>query len=337
MRFSQKSDRYTIIKSLQRSTRKLSLISSYLRKWEPSKALIIVKSSTPDIFSAGTDQKALVRGGLDAAFDYYRAQYRLAHLIGSYARPYVSIWNGLTQGSGLGLSVHGHYRVATERTVFAMPEVRLGSAPDAGASYFLSRLEGRLGMYLALTGTEVRGIDVQKCGIATHYCPEEQLPHLERRLISSCNPADVARVMACYCPKSGTPHALSRYMDQINIYFDAETVDAMVAFLRRDETDWSRRTLLEFKLAAPTSLKVAHRQINAGKSLNLIDCMRMDYRVACRQMDAGDFTEGVRALIIDRDFAPKWRVQKLEDVHEERIKRFFEPFAKVKEELQPIR
>lgn len=313
-----------------------SLIASYLRKWERSKALILMKSSTPNIFSAGTNQKDLVRGHIETAYEYYRNQYQLAHLIGTYEKPYISIWNGLTQGSGLGLSVHGHYRVATEKTVFTMPEVRLGSVPDAGASYFLSRLEGRLGMYLGLTGTEVHGIDVQKCGIATHFCLEEQLPQLERRLISSCNNADIARVMAKYCPKSGM-HALSRYMDQINIYFDADSVDSMVAFLKRDETEWSRRTLQEFNLASPTSLKVAHRQITAGKSLNLLDCMRMDYRIACRQLDAGEFSEGVRALIIDRDFNPKWTVPKLLDVNEERIQRFFQPFAKARDELQPIR
>lgn len=316
----------------------ISLIASYLRKWEPTKAVVIVKSSSPDVFSIGTNRRALVEGHIETAYEFYREQYRLAHLIGSYEIPYVALMNGLTMGCGLGLAVQGKYRVATERTAFRMPDVAIGTVPDAGASYFLSRLEGRFGLYLGMTGTWVRGRDTQKSNIATHYCEADKLPQLERQLISCCSNADVARVMAKYYPPdTKTAHSLSRYMEQINLIFDADSVDSIVSFLKRDETDWSRQTLLEFKSAAPTSLKVAHRQIKAGQNLNLLDCMKMDYRVSCREMDEGDFTEGVRSQLIDKDNRPKWKVARIEDVTEAHIRRFFEPFPSPRDELRPIR
>lgn len=315
-----------------------SKIIVYLRKWERTKAVVIVKSASPEVFSNGTDHRNLAYGDLQLGTEYFRTQFQLAHLVNTYRKPYVALLNGLTRGSGLSVALNGQYRVATEHTDFRVPELTLGLPLDGGSSYVLSRLGGRLGMYLGLTGTPVQGRDAHRCGVATHFCADDELPRLERDKTTCCREADVQRVLDAYTPEAEqrSVHALSRYTEQINLFFDAGNIDEMVASLKRDETEWSRRTLAEFKEAAPIALKVAHRQMRVARCLGICDALKMDFRLAVRALSDGHFCEGVRARIVDED-RPKWRLPCLEKVTEQHIQKFFDPFPRAREELKLLR
>lgn len=129
-----------------------------LIKWQDTKSLVIVKGAGEKAFCAGGDVKGLVEAGdVDAGKKFFRNEYISNHLIGTYKIPYVALIDGVTMGGGVGISIHGKYRIATERTLFAMPETAIGLFPDVGGSYFLPRLQGKLGLYLGLTGFRLKG------------------------------------------------------------------------------------------------------------------------------------------------------------------------------------
>lgn len=215
-----------------------------MSKWESTKSLVIVKSNMEKSFCAGGDVRALVEEPPANGERFFREEYTLNHLIGTYRIPYVALISGITMGGGVGISVHGRYRVATEKTMFAMPETLIGLFPDVGGSHFLPRLTGALGMYLGLTGFRLKGRDVQRAGIATHFCESERLPELEAALIDCGSSADVDRVLAKFCPadSSGT-FILANHMAKINACFQADTVEGILNNLQCDGSDWAKETL----------------------------------------------------------------------------------------------
>ncbi|XP_055940534.1 3-hydroxyisobutyryl-CoA hydrolase, mitochondrial-like [Argiope bruennichi] len=314
-----------------------------LKVWEsdPAVKLVIVKSSGDRAFCAGGDVRALVEaykaGQPTLAEDFFREEYQLNNLIGTLQIPYVALIDGITMGGGIGISVHGAYRVCTERTVCAMPEAAIGFFPDVGGSYFLPKLPGKIGLFLALTGYRLQGRDVFKAGIATHFVDTKSLKNLETDLMRLENPTlgDIDRILLKHQEQCEVDYkkefALKPVMGKMNTVFAADSVEKIMEALQKEGSEWSRKQYDIMKKLSPTSLKVAFQQLKRGANMTLQDNLKMEYRLCQRFMADHDFHDGVRAVLIDKDNKPNWKPATLEEVSEEKIESYFKPLPNDKE------
>lgn len=223
------------------------------------------------------------------------------NLIGSLSIPYVALIDGVCMGSGAGLSVHAPFRIVTERAIFAMPETAIGFFPDVGASHFLSRLPGKLGAYIGLTGSRITGRDIFKAGVGTHFVPSDKLEFLEAELLrlNRCDILTIDNICSKYQEQWEFEYkkefGLKPFIGRINSAFAADTVEEIVANLKKDTSGFGKRTLETLNQRCPLSLKVTLEQIRRGASMTLPEALRMEYRIAVRIMERDDFYEGVRA------------------------------------------
>ncbi|XP_035296831.1 3-hydroxyisobutyryl-CoA hydrolase, mitochondrial isoform X5 [Cricetulus griseus] len=277
-----------------------------LKKWEqdPETFLIIIKGAGGKAFCAGGDIKAISEAKntrQNLTRDFFREEYILNNAIASCQKPYVALIDGITMGGGVGLSVHGRFRVATERSLFAMPETGIGLFPDVGGGYFLPRLQGKLGYFLALTGFRLKGRDVHRAGIATHFVDSEKLHKLEEELLALKSPAaeDIAGVLESYHAESKMDQDKSvifeEHVDKINRCFSANTVEQIIENLRQDGSPFAIEQLKVISKMSPTSLKITLRQLLEGSSKTLQEVLTMEYRLTQACMEGHDFHEGVRA------------------------------------------
>jgi enoyl-CoA hydratase len=292
-----------------------------LGEWAVDKSIacVIVQGAGERAFCAGGDIRTLYdsgRAGTPYALEFYRDEYLLNAYIKHYPKPYVALISGIVMGGGVGVSVHGSHRIADETTVFAMPETGIGLFPDVGGSFFLPRLAGELGMYLGLTGTRLKSADAFHAGVATQFVPAAQRAALIEQLaggnlsVVSTNPG---------------PAPLADLRGKINTIFSAATVEAILERLDRDGSDWALDTAATIRGKSPTATKLAFRQIREGKLKSFDDCMRMEFRMVNRVIAGHDFYEGVRATIIDKDGAPKWKPGSLAAVSDTDIDAYFAP------------
>ncbi|KAG6938949.1 3-hydroxyisobutyryl-CoA hydrolase, partial [Chelydra serpentina] len=299
-----------------------------LKTWErdPETFLIIIKGTGGKAFCAGGDIRAITDAGKVGdrlAQDFFREEYILNNAVGTCQKPYVALIDGITMGGGVGLSVHGHFRVATEKTLFAMPETAIGLFPDVGGGYFLPRLSRKIGYYLALTGFRLKGRDLQKAGIATHFVESEKLPALEEDLMALKSPSkeNVADVLNSYHMKCKIDQekqfVLDEHMDKINSLFSANSMEKIIQNLKQDGSPFALKQLETINKMSPTSLKMTLRQLREGASMTLQDVLTMEYRLSQACMSGHDFYEGVRAVLIDKDQVPKWKPATLEEVTDE--------------------
>ncbi|XP_049671013.1 3-hydroxyisobutyryl-CoA hydrolase, mitochondrial isoform X4 [Accipiter gentilis] len=267
------------------------------------------------------------------AHDFFREEYILNNAIGTCKKPYVALIDGITMGGGVGLSVHGHFRVATEKTLFAMPETAIGLFPDVGGGYFLPRLSGKIGYYLALTGFRLKGRDVLKAGIATHFVESEKLPALEKDLIALKSPSteNIADLLNSYHVKSKVDQekefVLDEHMEKINSLFSANSMEEIVKKLKQDGSPFAIKQLETINKMSPTSLKMTLRQLREGASMSLQDVLMMEYRLSQACMRGHDFYEGVRAVLTDKDQSPRWKPAALEEVSDEFLDDCFKPLG----------
>lgn len=312
-------------------------LSPILRDWarpDSGVKLVVVHSAGEKAFCAGGDIKAIteVPGG-QMQKDFFLEEYQLDHLVGTLSIPYIAIMDGITMGGGVGISVNGRWRVATERTVFAMPEVAIGLVPDVGGGFFLPRLSGELGMFLGLTGHRLKGWDCLHAGLATHAVRAEQLGAMDSALASLGGRAEgkvgeesVKEVLDQFMPDQAREHtfSLASQMEEINETFSADSVEEIVTNLEKSDSQFAARTLKSLKAASPTSLKVGFSQIRRGGQLaSLGEVLRMEYRLVTRCCQDKDFYEGVRATLVDRDNKPVWQPATLEGVTQERVDHYF--------------
>ena len=224
------------------------------------------------------------------------------HLVGTLSIPYIAVMNGITMGGGVGISVNGKFRLATEKTIFAMPECAIGLVPDVGGGFFLPRLPGQLGMFLGLTGHRLKGWDCYKAGVATHAASEESLDHIQAELIKltssseNVSEEEVRSVLDRYTSEVAKNHtfSLNNQMEDINTIFSANSMEEIVSLLQNESFDKSLRTkaLKSIQSASPTSLKVAFRQIREGAHLSsLAEVLRMEHRLVLRCCEDKDFYE----------------------------------------------
>lgn len=314
-----------------------------LRKWDtdPDMKMVIIKAKPGSkAFCSGGDVKtiALTRGQPSELRDrFFREEYRLNNLISSLTIPYVALLDGVTMGGGVGLSIHGTFRVATERTVFAMPETAIGFFPDVGGSYFLPRLPGKLGLYLGLTGYRMVGWDVMKGRVATHFASSQRLQYIEEDLmrLTTPNVSDIDKVLIKHqdqCEQDFRKEfSLKKYMGRINAAFDAPTVEQILENLKKDTSEWAKEQLTTLEKMCPLSMKITFKELHEGASLTLQDALKMEFRISQRFMEGSDFYEGVSSVLIDRKGSPKWDPPSLEQVSEELVNSYFAPLPVEKE------
>jgi enoyl-CoA hydratase len=295
---------------------------------------IIVRGAGDRAFCAGGDVRAIFdarregAGSGDYKADFFREEYRLIERVHRFPKPYIALVDGITMGGGCGVSINGRFRVATERTVFAMPEVHIGLFPDVGASRFLNLCPGRIGLYLALTGTRVRTADSLYCGFATHYVPHARLGELTAALAAldwrnGATDRQVEAVIAPFAAKAGEAR-LPALQAEIDRCFAGASVEAIVAALGRERAPWAEEALAAISRASPISLKITFRQLMLGRGMSVEEALTLEYRMTQHVMAGHDFFEGIRALLMDKDNRPRWEHASLEAVSEAVVARYFE-------------
>jgi len=317
-------------KALNALTRNMVLaMKAQLDAWatDPAITCVVVRGEGERAFCSGGDIRAVRESGLAGTsygIDFWRDEYVLNATIKHYKKPYIALIHGVCMGGGLGVSVHGTYRVADASVTFAMPETGIGFFPDVGGSYVLSRCPGELGTFMALTGARLKLADGLYAGLATHWVPSDQWENLLDALCDGDTPADVMSEMG-KLPLPSAPLSDRRVcIDQL---FAGSSVEDILFTLDFDDSIWARETAATIRTRSPTSLKLAYSEVRAGRTLEFDDCMRMEFRIASRILAGHDFYEGVRAVIVDKDNTPHWQPATLAEVRDEDIAAYFEPLG----------
>jgi enoyl-CoA hydratase len=301
-------------------------LHAQLKDWARDDAVkaVAIRGAGERAFCAGGDIRTLYdsgKAGTPYAVEFYRDEYLLNAFIKHFPKPYIALLHGFVMGGGVGVSVHGSHRIADETMLFAMPETGIGLFPDVGGSFFLPHLPGEIGMYLGLTGARLKTADALYAGVATHVVPAADREALIERLAAG-------DLTAASAPQQNAP--LAELRGQIDAIFSAHSVEGILERLERDGTEWAIKTAETIRGKSPTATKLAFRQIREGKTKSFDDCLRMEFRMVNRVIAGHDFYEGVRATIIDKDGAPKWKPATLAEVSDADIDAYFAPF---KEEL----
>jgi len=292
---------------------------------DPAVTRVVITANGERAFSAGGDIRALTdlgrAGKKDEMLSFWRDEYPLNAAIKKFRKPYVALIDGIVMGGGVGVSVHGSHRVAGDRFSFAMPEVGIGFFPDVGATWFLPRMPGELGAYCALTGDRFDAGDALAAGIATHRVSSARVPELLEALTGTVS---VDAVLAAFAEPAGEGR-IAAHRRAIDRIFAADGVEAILAALDRDGGDWVRKTAATIRTKSPLSLKLALVQVRRGKAWDFDTCMRAEFRIVSRIIEGHDFYEGVRAVIVDKDNAPRWRPAGLDGVSDADVERHFAP------------
>jgi len=315
-----------------------SAMIAALLEWrsDPAVEAVIIDHMEGRGFCAGGDVRMLAESGSADGTDaraFFHEEYRLNHLLFTYAKPVVAFMDGITMGGGVGISQPAKYRVATENTRFAMPETAIGLFPDVGGGWYLSRLPGRVGQFLALTGARLDGAECHYLGLATHYLPHTSLDEVKARIAE--HPERIEGILG---NASVTPPA-ARIADnvvQINKSFASDRLEDVLAALDKDTSEWAETELATLRTKSPQACKVSLRLLAEGANMqDFADEMRHEYAIAAHVVQRPDFTEGVRAVLIDKDNAPRWDPATPEGVTDHMIDTIFAPMPDG-EEWTPI-
>lgn len=293
---------------------------------DPAVRLVMIDHAEGRGFCAGGDVVSIAKsaqghGAAGQAFFYQ--EYRLNHLMYTYPKPGVVFMDGITMGGGVGISCPCRYRIATDRTVFAMPETGIGLFPDVGGGRYLSRLRGRVAQYLAITGARLDGAECVALGLASHYIPSEAVEQVKAEI--SADPIKVQSILAG-AAVAPPPAAIVEYLPLIDRLFASDRYEDILAALAADGSEWSQKQLATLATKSPTACKVSLRMlVESPKQPHFEDEMVMEFGICARMFRHPDFYEGVRALLIDRDNAPVWQPATPEGVTDAMVDGFFQP------------
>jgi enoyl-CoA hydratase len=307
-----------------------------LEEWRTDdavRAVLIDHAPSPDGdpklsrgFCAGGDIRMLADSGAAdgvAARAFFHTEYRLNHKLFTYAKPTVAFMDGITMGGGVGLSLPCRFRIATENTRFAMPETGIGLFPDVGAGWYLSRLPGRMGQFLALTGHRLNGHECVALGLATHFIDAQVLESAKASIAEQ--PEEIAAVLDRLATPQGDAPILAQG-EAIDRLFASDQLEDVIAALTADGSDFARETLATLRTKSPQTLKVSLKLLLDGRTMPTFeDEMRQEFAVGARVVQRHDFLEGVRAVIVDKDNAPRWNPATPEDVSDHLIDQIFAP------------
>jgi enoyl-CoA hydratase len=315
-------------------------MTAALLQWrdDPAVKCVVIDHADGRGFCAGGDiaflRNSAMNDGGESGRKFFYDEYQLNHLLINYPKPVVAFMDGITMGGGVGISQPARFRVATENTKFAMPETGIGLFPDVGGGWYLSRLEGRVGQFLALTGARIAGAGCLSLGLATHYLTSNVLAEAKSRIATE----DVDRIDGILGTLSVTPpdSNIVETIVQINRHFASDRLEDILASLEGDDSDWAMKELATLRTKSPQTCKVALRQLaESSKLTDFADNMAMEYRIASRVIVRPDFAEGVRAVIVDKDNSPKWDPATAEGVTDTLIDAIFAPLP-AQEEWKPL-
>ena len=315
-------------------------MSSALLDWRDQSAIhcVIVRSSREKAYCAGGDirffyqkGKATAADGAALIEDFFTEEYALNHLIHHYPKPYIALMDGVVMGGGMGIAQAGpaaRIRIVTERTKMAMPEVGIGLFPDVGGGHFLSRAHGQLGTYLGVTGEMIGASDALYAGLADVFVPAAELSALQALVITSSASSlseDITRFAAPFASQADPANSrLAGMRESIEQHFSSNSITDLIASLSADTNEFAGKTLETMRKRSPLMMCVTLSQLRRAATMTIGDCLRMERTMVRRCFEHGEVIEGVRALAIDKDHAPKWNPATLAEVTPEMVERFFE-------------
>jgi enoyl-CoA hydratase len=326
-------------KALHALTREMcQLMTRALLAWKDDAAVqaVILDHAGPRGFCAGGDIRMIAESGARDAAEaraFFLTEYRLNHLMFVYPKPIVACMDGIVMGGGVGISQPAKIRIATERTMYAMPETGIGLFPDVGGGWYLPRMPGQTGIWLALTGARLDAAECLRLRIATHFVRSERLEALKAAIVDD---ADAVFGLPELFAADPGPARLDANCERIDRLFAFDTVEAIFDALAADGSDWALTELATLKTKSPQALKVSLRQMRLGAGLERFeDDMAMEYRLGGRIVRTHDFQEGVRAVIIDKDNAARWAPASLRGVTDAMLDGYFAPLP-ASEEWSPL-
>jgi enoyl-CoA hydratase/carnithine racemase len=299
-------------------------IHRQLNAWRDDAAVkaVVIRGAGDRAFCAGGDVVSVYHAGKSGSPEwegFFHDEYRMNHAIATFPKPYVALIDGITMGGGVGLSIHAPYRVATERTLFAMPETGIGLIPDVGGTHALPRLPGELGAYLGLTGARLKAADCVYAGIATHHVPSERLDVLVAALAEGGSAEAVLGDFDCDTDEA----PLEPLRAAIDRHFAHDRVESIVASLEGGD-DWAQAQAATLAKMSPTSCKLTLRALREGARLDIAGALKNEYRIVCAIKAGHDFYEGIRAQLIDKDRNPKWQPATFAEVSDAELDRYFQ-------------
>ena len=288
---------------------------------DPHVHAVVVEGAGERAFCAGGDIRALRDGQLSGdrtgVEEFFREEYDLNLMIASYPKPYVALIDGICMGGGIGVSVHGPYRVATEHAMFAMPETAIGFFPDIGGTFFLPRLPGQLGIYLGLTGLRTTGADAVHAGFATHYVSRARLPALSAAL------ADIGVAALARFAEPLPPDTMAPNLAAIDRCCSVNTIGEIAARLAAEPGDWAKPALDAFHHVSPAALAFTLEAFRRAANQTLRQALDAEFLLTRTTMAYPDFAEGVRAMVVDKDRQPKWSPAKVEQIDQAVVEGMF--------------
>ena len=297
-------------------------ITAALDEWREDPAIhaVMIEGAGGRAFCAGGDIRAVREASLAGRHDevkaFFAEEYAVNQAIASYPKPFVALIDGICMGGGIGVSVHGTMRVASEAAMFAMPETGIALFPDIGATYILPRLRGHIGMYMALTGARLLGPDAAYAGLATHFTDRETLAALPAMLAK-----DGVAVLAGCTREFIAP--IAAHMPAIDRCFGADSVADIIDRLTAEDTEWSRQTLMTLRSMSPAAVLWTFRIVKAGAGRTLPQCLTAELALTGHATRHPDFAEGVRAMVIDKDRQPRWSAPDISAVDPATIEAMF--------------
>ncbi|MET3590301.1 enoyl-CoA hydratase/carnithine racemase [Bartonella silvatica] len=307
----------------------VSAFQKALKAWETDDDIscVLVEGEGRAFCSGGDVVEIYYMGKKASSYQYFSDEYRLNASIKHFSKPYVSFLNGIWMGGGVGISIYGSHRIVTEKTLFAMPEGAIGFFPDVGASFFLPSLPNHFGTYLALTGARIKWGDCLNLKLATHAVPEIELEYIKEAIIEQGNPK-LALDERAITKDYETSHEIRSI---INTCFGTQTLEECIELLYKKNNEggvFAKECYDILQARSPTSLKIIWKQMKQDPCHSLEECMKIENRIAHHMINAHDFYEGVRAMLIDKDKKPKWKPDKLSNVTDEMIASYFQPVEK---------
>ncbi len=269
-------------------------------------------------FCAGGDVKSLVLAGKENSLkhDFFKIEYKLNYLISQFSKEFLSIWNGVVMGGGVGLSIYGDHRLATDNSKFAMPESAIGFFPDVGGSYFLSNLPGNIGKYIGLTG-EVLGLnELIFFGLATHYFKSNKIEDVKEKFITR------GEILHDNFEVENDTYLIEN-MNLINELFNGN-IQKIISNLKSHNSGLSKKILDILLVKCPMSLAISTKLIDDAKGKSLKECLETEFQLSQKIVYRSDFDNGVNSMLISKDHNPIWEPSKIDEINIEDLDFYFE-------------
>ena len=293
--------------------------------------LVIFKGEGDKAFCAGGDVKSFYEEKLTninkLRKNFFYREYKLNYLIKKYKKPIISFVNGICMGGGVGIAMHSSIAVVSENVKFAMPECTIGLFPDVGSSNFLSKLKSNIGLYIALTGKRLVSGDLIELGLANYCVSRNNFKSLEKRLINIKNMRSIHKIIDEYSEKTNSS-IFPSLNKNINSIFKYNKVEKIISLLESSNEIWAEEAFKAMNKSSPTSLKISLKQLRLAKYKSFKDNLIMDYRLSQSCMTGVDFYEGVRSVLVDKDFKPIWSPNKVQDVSSKLVISHFKSLGK---------